>query len=63
MRITIEPSQPPVPTFSSEGTSYSVVIDHPHDDLTLDLAIELCMSALKAYGYSSTSIDQWLAGD
>ena len=63
MRITIEPSQPPVPTVSSEGTNYSVVIDHPHDDLSLNLAIELCMCALKAYGYSSTSIDQFLSGD
>ena len=51
MKITIEPSNVD-PNHSSAATQHRVVIEHPDDDLTLDVTIELLEAALKAYGFA-----------
>ena len=50
MRITIEPTTDQSQR-SSDLTQHRVVIEHPDDDLGLDIALDLVQAALAAYGY------------
>ena len=57
MRITIEPTEVNPAHLSSECLNHKVVVEHPRDDLGFYTALELIASALKAYGYSSQTVD------
>ena len=51
MRITIQPttSQAGMP---GDCIQHTVVIEHPYDDLTIEVVLTLLEEALEAYGYS-----------
>lgn len=61
MKITISPSKPQ--DEKEPGLAYpTIVIDHPSDELDVSQAVELFISALVAWGYQSTSINDVLMG-
>jgi hypothetical protein len=54
MKITIEP------THKGKGPEAhrTVTVEQPHDDMTLDDALDLVAAALKAYGYVDESVNE-----
>ena len=54
MKITIEPTH----KGSGPEAHCTVTVEQPHDDMTLDDALELVAAALKAYGYADESVNE-----
>jgi 20S proteasome alpha/beta subunit len=54
MKITIEPTH----KGSGPEAHCTVTVEQPHDDMTLDDALDLVAAALKAFGYHSASVDE-----
>ena len=54
MKITIEPTH----KGNGPDAHRTVTVEQPHDDMTLDDALDLVASALKAWGYHAESVDE-----
>jgi len=53
MKITITPSEDQT---SQKYKHYSVSIEHPHDDIDCQIAIQLAVNALIAWGFQRDTI-------
>ena len=53
MRITIEPTTDQSQQNSAAAVQHKVVVEHPDDDLTLDVIMALVEMALAGYGYQT----------
>lgn len=53
MKITISPSEDQK---NQNYKHYGLTIEHPHDDLNCDTALEMCVNALIAWGFQRNSI-------
>jgi len=54
MKITIEPTH----KGNGPDAQRRVTVEQPHDDMTLDDALDLVAAALKAYGYADESVNE-----
>jgi hypothetical protein len=54
MKITIEPTH----KGNGPDAHRTVTVEQPHDDMTLDDALDLVASALKAYGYPDEGVNE-----
>lgn len=53
MKITITPSEDQT---SQKHKHYGATIEHPHDDVSCHIALEMCVNALIAWGFQWDSI-------
>ena len=51
MKITLEP------TSTANFRNHTVIIAHPHDDLTVEQVVDLLRQALIAYGYHHENVN------
>jgi len=54
MKITIEPTH----KGRGKDAHRTITVEHPHDDVNIDDAMELVAAALKAYGYGDESVNE-----
>lgn len=56
MKITLEPTQDQ----AERGHPFhKVIIEHPHDDLSLDETIQLVGAVLAAYGFTQQCVNEY----
>jgi hypothetical protein len=63
MKITIQPSQPPVAGESANEVGCVVAVEHPYDDLNVAEAAALCRQALLAWGFSEANLKEYFDAD
>jgi len=61
MRITLEPIKPP--QGEEDTVQHRVVIEHPYDDLSLDMTMRLIANALAGYDFSRERVEEWIEGE